>query len=203
MGFTTIKAGFTKDQTDGDGLRPVTGSPTQAQWEGTFKDIMQPFLYETLSGVLEGGVCTVSALNVTVPINTVYVAGGIVWKTLVGEVQAVTDNATTYIWGCADGEVRITSTTTPPTDFTERTACILTKAVAVSGTATLDNTVQQKAMYSASRMMSLNNLGLFPSVDSIPSGAVATIPSGSQYRLFGSLTNAGTLTNRGKLRIDG
>jgi hypothetical protein len=203
MGFTTIKAGFTTAQTDGDGLRPVTGSPTQAQWEGTFKDIMQPFLYETLAGVIEGDVCTASVLDVTIPINTVYVAGGMVWKTLVGEVQAVTNDATTYIWGCADGELRVTSTTTPPTGFEGGKSCIIVKAVAASSVVTLDHSVQQKAMVAASRMMSLNNMGLFPSVDSIPSGAAATIPQNSQYRVFESFTNAGSLIIQGKLRIEG
>jgi hypothetical protein len=84
-------------------------------------------------------------MNFGVPVNTVYVAGAMVWKTLVGETKAATDNATNYLWGCADGELRVTSTTTPPTGFESGKSCILVKGTAVAGVVTLDHTAQQRA----------------------------------------------------------
>lgn len=150
MAFTTIQ-GFTPTQTSENangvpnfGTSPYE-SPTGENWQDAFLDTLQAGAYQNLAGVLSGGVCTVALLSVTIPANTVYVAGGMVWTNLTTETKAVTDDATTYVWGRADGQLDITATTTPPSGFEGGKSCLLTKAVAVAGVATLDNTVQHKA----------------------------------------------------------
>lgn len=180
-------------------------SPTGDNWQDAFLDTLQESRYQHLAGVLSGGVCTVSGLVVTVPASTVYVAGGMVWTNASGETQSATDDATTYVWGCADGQLRITSTTTPPTGFESGKSCILTKAVAVSGTATLDNSVQHRARTAdhTNRIIG-ENAGVFaPILDTVPATFRGVIPSGSQYNLYNTFTNAGTIVCAGKLRIEG
>lgn len=109
-------------------------------------DGQSPSAFALLSGILGTCTCTVSSLNVTIPSGTQYYART-VWLAGSAVVQAVGDNATTYIWGCSDGIIRTTSSTTPPTLFDGRSACLIVKATAVSGVVTLDLTVQQKGRY--------------------------------------------------------
>lgn len=156
-----------------------------------------------LSGLLAGGVCTASALNVTVPVDTVYFARS-VWQVVTSAaVIGVPDNATTYLWGCSDGQIRQTSTTTPPTSFDNTTACIIIKATAVSGVITLDFSVAQWARqaWGAARVTTENNPSFAPVMDTVPLGATVIIPVGSQQQLFGSLQVSGSLIVRGRLKV--
>lgn len=206
MAFATI-AGNTVAGTNANGLYAFTANSTlsAATLLAEFLDMLQSARYETLAGVLSGGVCTVSNLTVTVPANTIFVAGGMVWTNSGAETKAVTDDATTYVWARCDGELDITSSTTPPTGFENGKACILTRAVAVSGTATIDNDYQQRARTAdhTNRVIGENAKVFAPVMDTIPSGFVGVIPSGSQYNIFGTLTNAGKITCSGKIRIEG
>ena len=99
-----------------------------------------------LSGVLSGGVCTETALNVEVPANTIFVAGAVVWKNAAMETCGVPDDDTSYVWGCADGQLRYSDAIgTQPPGFTGSLSCLLCEAVAASGVLTINNAVQWKA----------------------------------------------------------
>lgn len=198
MGFTTL-GGFTTAQADANGIIPFGTSPYQVptgnDWINSFLDTQQVARYESLCGVLEGGVCTVAALIVTVPTGTIYVAGGMVWKTTSSETKQVTDGsgspATTYLWGCCDGELRTTSDTTPPPGFEGNKSCVITKTSALNGVATLDNSVQQKAQYAShtARFVSPSNLGLFATPKRVPTGGVAVIPDGSYLEVRAAISD--------------
>lgn len=139
----------TETESDVYGIRAlVDGRPAVADdWNRNWRDIQESSSFSLLAGVLEGGAATASGLSVTIPSGTIYFAR-MVWKFTDNTTFVVPDNATTYLWGCSDGVVRQTSSPTPPQGFTTRTACILTKANASSGVASVDNSVQQKARYS-------------------------------------------------------
>lgn len=209
MAFTTIK-GYDPTQADADGLLPFgeAGYTTlnKTQFRNTLKELLQGRQYQNLAGVLAGGVCTASDNNVTIPANTYYIAGGIVWYNTGAEVKSGLAEGTNYIWGCSDGEIRETSSTTPPTDFTTKTACILTKGVTASGVTTLDNSFQQRArtVDGTNRIVGENAKVFAPVLDTIPAGFVGVVPSGSQYVVHGKLTlSGGKLTLQGKLRLQG
>ena len=177
-------------------------SPTGDNWQDAFLDTLQESRYQHLSGVLSGGVCTVSGLVVTVPASTVFVAGGMVWTNASGETQSVTDDATSYVWACADGQLRITSTTTPPTGFDSGKSCILTRAVAVSGTATIDNGVQHRAETAdhTNRMIG----GAFAvTPTNLPSGGYYVVNGNSQYVVFGDWYNYATFVTFGTTYLIG
>jgi hypothetical protein len=209
MAFRTV-AGFnplggSAPAANANGLYPISGVVTGANWDKVHRDLVEGARQQSLSGVISGGVCTAALLVVTIPANTYYIAGGIVWYNTGAETAGVSDDTTTYLWGCSDGVIRPTATTTPPTDFTASTACIITKAVAVSGVATVDNSVQQRARTADSTNRVIGeNAGVFaPVLDTIPSTFRGVIESGSQYNLFGSFTNSGSIVCRGKLRVEG
>lgn len=147
MAWTTA-GGATPAEVGASGVREWSdGDPLYAaELVRALKDDQGAGLWGLLSGVLEGGVCTGSGLTVTVPSGTRYLAR-VVWGTDTDAAVAVSDAATTYLWGCSDGVVRMTTGATPPTGFDGRSACILCKAVASGGTATVDLSVQQRAVY--------------------------------------------------------
>lgn len=123
----------------------VTGDmPTAAEFNANFRESIASLARAHLSGLLAGGVCTASGLDITVPSGTTYYSR-VGWTLTDDEVVTVPDEATTYIWACSDGVLRQTDSTAPPSGFDGSTACIVTKAVASSGTAALDNSVAQWA----------------------------------------------------------
>jgi hypothetical protein len=208
MAFETINE-FTQAQTDEDGLIPF-GQPgfttlNAEVFRNTLKDISQAFQYQSLCGVLSGGVCTAALLVVTVPAGTYYVAGGMVWHNESAETATVADAATNYVWGCCDGELRVTTTLTQDIDFSGNRSCLLTKSVASGGVAVLDNSVQQRARTAdhTNRIVGENALVFAPVLDSVPATFRGTIPLGSQYAVFDKFANAGTLVINGKLRVEG
>lgn len=208
MAFTTLK-GFTHSQTDADGLIPF-GEPgyttmDKTIFRNTLKELLQGGMYQGLAGVLAGGVCTAATNVVTIPANTYYIAGGVGWFNASAHTESVADG-TLYLWGCSDGEIHTSSDTTPPTGFTTRTACIITKAVTTGGVAVLDNSVQQRARTAdgTNRIIGENAKVFAPVLDTIPAGFVGVVPSGSQYVVHGKLTlSGGKLTLLGKLRLQG
>jgi hypothetical protein len=116
--------------------------------------------------------------------------------------QLVTDDATTYLWLCSDGETRITTTTTPPTSYDERTACILCRVVAASGTATVDLSVQQRARAASTGRYVSEGAGLWAGVpDTIPDACWAEVGDARQLAIMDALTVYGTLRVMGKARI--
>ena len=118
--------------------------PDAADFDANFTAPLDVAGYGLAAGVLAGGVCTAAALVVTIPDGTTYYARQ-VWAADGDATVNVTDEATTYVWGCSDGVVRITATSTPPSSFDARTACLLTVATATGGTASVDNTLQWAA----------------------------------------------------------
>jgi hypothetical protein len=150
MAFNTISGnvpGGGPGQTDDLGVYKYSAqSPlTAASLIASFRDALQALRYQTLPGVLAGGVCTVAGLVVTVPTNTIYAAGSAIWTNSGAETKTVTDDVVNYIWGRSDGLLDITTTTTPPPVFEGGNACIIVKATAVTGVVTLDHSVQHRA----------------------------------------------------------
>lgn len=207
MAFTTIK-GYTATQTDADGLIPFgeAGYTTldKTIFRNTLKELTQAGQYQSLAGVLSGGVCTAAANVATIPANTTYIAGGIVWFNAAAHTESLADG-TLYLWGCSDGEIRTTSDTTPPVGFTSKTACIITRAVTTASVSVLDNSYQQRARTAdgTNRIVSENALVFAPLMDSVPSAFAGVIPAGSQYPVWDKFTNSGKIVLQGKLRIQG
>lgn len=109
-------------------------------------DLLSTLKALCLSGVVAGGVCTVSGLTVTIPSGTTYYAE-MLWSLTSNATVSVVNGTTVYIWGCSDGVIRTTTSTTPPTSFTTSTACIIAKATASGFVVTLDATAQQQTRY--------------------------------------------------------
>lgn len=119
---------------------PILAGPFNADQA----DLQEASTQQMLSGVLAGGVCTASGLNVTIPSGTVWYARQC-WKVTSNFVYSCTDSQVTWIFGCADGVIRVTAGSFAyPAAFDGTTAVLLTKASA-SGTVTLLNSVQHKA----------------------------------------------------------
>lgn len=210
MAFKTIN-GF--DPTGGTnpvgtpGTKDFASGPlSSADLKNSFRDTLNAGIYQLAAGVLVGGVCTVSGLVVTVPSGTVYFAQQ-TWQGTSDTTISVPDNSTSYVWGCSDGVLRLTSSTTPPLGFVRAQCALLVKATAVSGVVTLDLTVQDDARYvdNTNRVVYEYNaqigMGWQSEMDTIPTGVSVVIPAGYQQTLFDSLTVYGTLTIYGRLRV--
>jgi len=152
------------------------------------------------SGVLAGGTCTAAGLAVTVPTGTMYLARNI-WIADGNATVNVSDEATTYIWGCSDGELRTTSSTTPPNGYDERTACILCKVVSTGGVATVDLSAQQHGRRTIGHRVYEGSGVWAPTPDVIPDGGEAYVPDGHQIALMDSLSVLGGLTVYGVCRV--
>lgn len=164
------------------------------------KDPQDALGYGRLPGVLSGGVCTCSALTVTIPSGTLVYCRS-VWQASGGMTQLVTDDATSYVWLCSDGETRITANTTAPAGYDERSACILCRVVAASGTGVVDNSVQQRARYSTGRYVGEASRLWAAVPDVIPDGGWAEVADGSQVSIMDDLTCYGTLRAYGKVVV--
>lgn len=206
MGFQTVN-GLTTSQTDAQGLITWGTAPydviQSTPFNATFRDLQEAGHYQLLPGVIEGGVCTAAGLTVSVPANTVAFARQ-VWIASGTTSVNVADNQTSYVWLCADGEVRATSAlATFPTSFDGRSACLLCQATAVSGVVTIDLSVQQKARtaYGDARRVCEGNAGSFPLMDVVPSGVTMWLPPESQTMLFDRLQVSGTVNVGGRLRV--
>jgi len=194
-GTTAANAGTSglKEFAAGDAL-------TAAYLLADMRDPQDLASYGWLPGVLTGGVCTCSDLTVTIPSGTL-VACRSVWYANGAQTQDVTDDATSYVWLCSDGETRITATTTPPTSYDARTACILCRVVAASGTGVVDLSVQQRARYSIGRYIGEGS-GVFAATpDVVPDGGWAEVPDATQISIMDRLTVYGTMRATGKVRI--
>lgn len=165
-----------------------------------YADGQAPFMYGLPSGVLSGGACTAVGLVVTVPTATHYLARN-VWYADGNAVVSVSDEATTYIWGCADGELRTTANTTPPTGYDERTSCILCRVVATGGVAAVDMSVQQRARHTVGHQVFEGSGSWAPTPDVIVRGAVAHVPDGHQMQLMDALTVYGELVTYGTMHV--
>ena len=179
-------------------------TPTAAEFNNNLADAYGYPYYSVLAGVMSGGVCTFATLVVTVPTSTIYYARQL-FVSDSGTNITVPDAATTYVWGCSDGELRITSSTTPPASFDTRTACILCSVAASGGVITsIDLAVQQRCRYAdpANRVQG-ENAGLWaPIPDSIPSGLTLDIPTDHQITVWDELLVTGTVYVSGKLRLE-
>jgi len=163
-------------------------------------DVQGVTLWGMPSGVLAGGACTAAFLVVTVPDGTRYLARNI-WCANGNQTISVTDESTTYVWGCADGVLRITSSSTPPVGWDDRTACILCRAVATGGTATVDLSVQQRARLAIGHQV-FEGSGIWaPTPDVIGANGIAHVPDANQISLFDALTVLGELTVYGMCRV--
>ncbi len=201
MAFKTLSS-LTNAQVGANGQKSFAGVLTADDLNHAFNDDQAAPMEGLLAGVLFGGACTASALNVTIPANTIYFART-VWINDADLVVGVSDGTTTYLWGCSDGQIRSTSSTTPPSSFDTRSACILAVAIAVAGVVTLDRTGQQMGRYAdgAAHLVSENAPVVAPVADTIPAGASASVPAGSQLQVMETLTIAGVLTIGGKVRV--
>lgn len=165
------------------------------------RDPQDALVYQTAPGVMYGGACTVAGLTVTIPSGTLVFCRS-VWYANGAMTQVVTDDATTYVWLCSDGETRITANTTPPATYDARSACILCRCVASSGTAVVDLSVQERAAYSAGRYVG-GGTGAFSAVpDVIPDSGYGVVADERQMHIMDDLTVYGELIVHGKLRVE-
>lgn len=202
MAWKTIN-GTTAATAGMSGLREFAAGDTIGATE-LLRDMMDPqdsLCFMTVPGVLSGGVCTSSGLTVTIPSGTLVLCRS-VWQADGNMTQAVTDDATTYVWLCSDGETRITADTTPPASYTARNACILCRAVAASGTAVVDLSVQHRSRASGVDRYVSEGAGLFAALpDVVPDGGWAEIGDHRQLAIMDALTVYGTLRCAGKARV--
>lgn len=181
---------------------------TASDLNNSLADEQTPAALSLLAGVLSGGACTgTTLLNVTIPSGTSYYARQVWTFDADAVLSSVADNATTYFWGCSDGQIRNSADTTPPGGFDNRTACIITKAVALAGVVTMDNTVQQKGRYAdaVNRCIvegaPLIGGGFLGDMDTIPLGVAAKVKVGYQKELFGRFRIIGKVTICGRVRV--
>lgn len=159
MAWTTL-AGTTAAAADAYGLKTLASgaAPSANDFNYNWRDAIRGGAWALQPGVISGGVCTAANLVVTIPQNTIYYARSQWTNADAAATSTVPDDATTYLWGCSDGEIRQTANTTPPLGYDVSTACILCKATAAGGTATVDLTVQQKArLADNARILTANN----------------------------------------------
>ena len=179
MAFVTL-SNLTASDVGQEGIHAFSNTVLSADNLNTLGlDLLSPARESLLAGVLSGGICTASGLNVTIPANTSFVAQQY-WVTESSVVVSVPNSATTYIWLCADGQSRQTTTTTPPDGFTLYTACIATKATAAGGNATLDNTVQHKArsVDPETRIVTDGNLSIDPEGETVTVTGIFDVTEG-------------------------
>jgi hypothetical protein len=126
---TAVTAAGVRNYTTGDAV-------SAAGLQADLGDAYAPAMYCLPAGVVLGFACTASGLSVTIPAGSVWFARQ-VWLVTGDITVTVPDNATTYLWGCSDGVIRQTSSTTPPTGYTAYTAAIVAQVSASSGVATV------------------------------------------------------------------
>ena len=203
MAFSTL-TGVATGSVQASGLQEqVAGNPVLAtRMNADDRELQQVSMQTHLAGVLTGGDITVASLLVSFPVGFRFFARQI-WEASGTTQVSVPDAATTYLWGCADGQIRQTSTDAVPGGWDNRTACRLAKAVASGGVAVLDLSVAHRARFAdaAGRVVCENSGAWSPTPDVIPSGVRVEVPANHQQLLFGTLTVAGTVVVRGKLRM--
>lgn len=198
--------GYTASDVNGNksGLPALAdGEPLLAATLNKLLRDLQPASYNAqLAGVLYGGQCESGTLDVKIPSGTSYFAKQ-VWTSDAVHSVNVPDEATTYIWGCSDGVIRTTATTTPPDGFDAYTACIITRATAKSGYATIDNTVQQRARFAATANRSaIDTGGFMPKPSSVPADQVFVIGEGHEEIFYGPFEVNGILVTNGRSKTE-
>ena len=130
-------AGTTPAQANANGLQGVkAGYPLiDTVYNGDQRDIQEGHVQALLAGVIAGGVCTASGLNVTIPNGTIYYARQ-VWQLTADVVISVPDAATTLLWGCCDGVIRQTASSFP-SGYDGTNSCLIAQGTASGGTMTL------------------------------------------------------------------
>jgi hypothetical protein len=203
VGFVTL-TGLAAGSVQASGLQEqAAGSPLlSSRMNQDARELQMVAMQTHLAGVLTGGDITVSNLLVSFPVGFRFFARQI-WEASGTTQVSVPDAATTYLWGCADGQIRLTGTDAVPGGWDNRSACRLAKATAAGGVAVLDLSVQHRARFAdASGRVVCENCGAWsPTPDVIPAGVRVEVPAGHQQLLFGTLTVAGTVVVRGKLRM--
>ena len=181
MAFATMAGNAPSSVAHSGLIEATSGLPySAAALNSALEDLQTPAKWGLLAGVLVTGVITGSGLNVAFPAGFTYFAGQ-VWKCGATTTINVPDTSVSYIWGCSDGQLRTSaSAATVPAGFDSRSACLLCKATAAGGVATVDVTVQQKARSadSAARKVADGPLSLDYANNVIDlSGAALKIPS--------------------------
>jgi hypothetical protein len=172
-----------------------------------FKDVQAISSHQLLCGVTAGGVCTGSALTVTVPSGT-EVYAFVMWTLDANATYLVGDNLVTYLWLCSDGIVRQTFTTTQPATFLRNQCCLLCKYTTVAGVGTMDLSVQDQARTVSAlyrtilELNAVNGFGFQSMPDVFPVGSAVTIPANYTARVFDGFVNNGTIVVNGRLRVE-
>lgn len=149
MGWLTL-GGIAPASIGSAGTRAFSGGPlASADLSAAIADALNPLAKLWAAGVvaLGAGRITASGLNVSIPIGTIVYAGQAFAVVTSAAVITVPDSLTSWIWLCSDGQMRSTSTPTPPARFDATTAALLCVATAASGTATIDATSTVRAHY--------------------------------------------------------
>lgn len=208
MGFQTVN-GLAESVVDDRGLIVWGSAPydtiSAAALNATLKDSQNADYYGLLPGVLVEQVLTATGLTLNVPVGLVYYARQ-VWVSAGTTTLLLPDNATSFVWLCADGVLRYTaSASVYPTSFDGQSCALLARCVTLSGVVTtIDTSVRQYARraYGGGRIAAENAAHWGPTPDSIPAGVTLVVPAGSQLWLFGSLSGDGVILGDGKVRVD-
>ena len=148
------------------------------------------------AGRLGGPDPTASGLTVTLPAGTSYLAG-VVW-TADADVQVVVGGSTTtYVWGCADGQVRTTTALSPPTGWSWRSAALL--AIAIAGVSAATVSTPGWGAPNTSAVAWYTPLPVSPRL--IPEDVAAVIPEEGSAALIGPLSVYGQLDVYGILEV--
>jgi hypothetical protein len=149
MALTTL-AGSTPTQVQTSGINEFRTGPFVASVQTLdLRDLQELTRQSALAGVQISGAITATGLVVSIPAGLQYYARQL-WVASGTTTILVPDGSTSYVWGCSDGLLRVTTSggsPVLPTSFDARMCCLLCKAVAVAGAVTITTTLQQTARY--------------------------------------------------------
>lgn len=214
MPFSTPN-GYVGGTVNAKGVKSFAGTLATSDLQNTYQDEQEPSAWGLLSGVLVTEAITAVGLLVSIGVGLTYYART-VWIAA-GTTQITVANITQYLWGCADGVMRLTTTDAPPGGFDNTKSCLLARIVGSGGSCTITQAgFQQSARYAdpATRQVidgallndSANGRvitqGWMPQATDVPTGMVADVADGYQAYRFGLLTIEGALTVEGSLVVE-
>jgi hypothetical protein len=178
------------------GIYPiVTGEPlVAAPINKTWKDLQAATKNMQLPGTMLIG----SFLNFIVAIglditirNTFRWYAHTVWELQADYIQSVADDEISWIWGCKDGVIRVTTgdfadADAPyPDDMGYYDACLFCKVTAADGVAIIDPYCQMVARIADGQRRKITDSGVFSAQPSIiTEGMVCVVPADHQLKLY-------------------
>ncbi len=196
------------------GIYPIVdGSPLFADpINKTWKDLQAPAKNMQLPGTMLIGTflnfITASALDVTIR-NTFRWYAQTVWELQADVIKSVADDTVSWIWGCKDGSIQVTTGDVPytsapyPDGYLYYDAALFCRVVAAGGVAIVDPFCQMVSRVADGQRRKIVDSGVFASSPSkITSGMVCTVPADHLQKLY-CLSAYTPFTVEGALIING